>query len=116
MNAQTAAGFSYPSLVEEIRRNGLTAAEIGSITGVRDRQVQNWAAGVSKPTGETRDRLVDIHYIVRQLQGAYRPEGISIWLHARNPELSGQRPIDLLISGEFQPVIDAVDRLLVGAT
>ncbi len=110
------SGFSYPSLVEEIRRSGLTSAEIGSITGVRERQVQNWAAGTSKPAGETRDRLVDVHYIVRQLQQVYRPEGIEIWLHARNPELGGQRPIDLLIEGEFQPVVDAVDRLQVGAT
>lgn len=110
------SGFSYPSLVDEIRRSGLTSAEIGSITRVRERQVQNWAAGTSRPSGETRDRLVDIHYIVRQLQQVYRPEGIEIWLHARNPELGGQRPIDLLIEGEFQPVVDAVDRLQVGAT
>src|SRR5206468_1093047 len=87
------AGFSYPSLVDEIRRSGLTSAEIGSITGVRERQVQNWAAGTSRPSGETRDRLVDVHYIVRQLQHVYRADGIEIWLHARNPELDGQRPI-----------------------
>jgi hypothetical protein len=110
------SGFSYPSLVEEIRRSGLTSAEIGSITGVRERQVQNWAAGTSKPAGTTRDRLVDIYYIVRQLQQVYRPDGIEIWLHARNPELAGQRPIDLLVEGDFQPVVDAVDRLQVGAT
>jgi Protein of unknown function (DUF2384) len=111
------SGFSsYPSLVEEIRHSGLTSREIASITGVRERQVQHWAAGTSKPAGATRDRLVDVHYIVRQLQQVYRPEGIEIWLHARNPELAGQRPIDLLIEGEFQPVVDAVDRLQVGAT
>ena len=52
------SGFSFPSLVEEIRRHGLTAAEIGEITGVRERQVQNWAAGSSRPAPEARDRLV----------------------------------------------------------
>lgn len=110
------SGFSYPSLVDEIRRSGVTSAEIGLITGVRERQVQNWAAGTSRPSGETRDRLVDIHFIVRQLQTVYRPEGIEIWLHARNPQLGGERPIDMLIQGEFQPVVNAVDRLQVGAT
>jgi hypothetical protein len=116
MTPEPAAGFSYQSLVDEIRRSGLTLGEIGMITGVRERQVQNWAAGSSRPGGETRDRLVDVHYIVRQLQHVYRPEGIEIWLHARNPELGGQRPIDLLIEGDFQPVVDAVERLQVGAT
>src|SRR5665213_4434987 len=79
-----ASGFSFPSLVEEIRHSGLTAAEIGRITGVRERQVQNWAAGSSRPASDARDRLVDIHYIVRLLKDVYRPEGIEIWLHARN--------------------------------
>lgn len=109
------AGFSYPSLVEEIRKSGLTAAEIARITGVRERQVQNWASGSSRPGAETRDRLVDIHYIIQQLQLVYRPEGIEIWLHARNPELGGERPIEMLVAGDFQPVVDAVDRLQVGA-
>jgi hypothetical protein len=109
------SGFSYPSIVEEIRRSGLTSAEIGLITGVRERQVQHWVAGTSKPTNETRDRLVDIHYIVTQLQHVYRPEGIDIWLHARNQELGGERPIELLVKGDFQAVVDAVERLAVGA-
>lgn len=117
MSPETAAsGFSFPSLVEEIRQNGLTAAEIGRITGVRERQVQNWAAGSSRPASETRDRLVDVHYIVRQLQDVYRPEGIEIWLHSRNPELGGQRPIELLVEGDFEPVVNAVLRLQAGAS
>lgn len=111
-----ASGFSFPLLVDEIRAGGLTAAEIGRITGVRERQVQNWAAGSSRPASEARDRLVDIHYIVRQLQDVYRPEGIEIWLHSRNPELDSRRPIDLLIEGEFEPVVNAVLRLRVGAS
>ena len=35
------AGFSYPSLVSAIRQAGVSITEIGQITGVRDRQVQN---------------------------------------------------------------------------
>jgi len=116
VSAETAAsGFSFPSLVEEIRANGLTAAEIGQITGVRERQVQNWAAGSSRPTAETRDRLVDIHYLVRQLRNVYLAQGVEIWLHARNPELNDQRPIDMLVEGRFEPVVHAVQRLRSGA-
>lgn len=115
MSPDTAAtGFSFTSLVEDIRGWGLTLAEIGEITGVRERQVQNWAAGSSRPASETRDRLVDIHYIVRQLAEVYRPEGIEIWLHARNNELAGGRPIDLLVLGDFEPVVQAVLRLQGG--
>ncbi|HVB13150.1 MAG TPA: antitoxin Xre/MbcA/ParS toxin-binding domain-containing protein [Candidatus Dormibacteraeota bacterium] len=112
----TKAGFSFPSLVEEIRRNGLTANEIGMITGVRERQIQNWAAGTSRPAAASRDRLVDVYYMVRQLQLVYRSDGIEIWLHSRNPEIGGRRPIEMLIAGDFEPVVQAVERLRAGAT
>lgn len=109
------AGFSYPSLVTAIRQAGISIAEIGQITGVRERQVQNWVSGASRPSRETRDRLVDMHYVVTQLSDVYRPEGIEIWLHSRNPELHGSRPIDLLINGHFETVLAAVERLKSGA-
>jgi uncharacterized protein (DUF2384 family) len=109
------AGFSYPSLVTDIRKAGLSITEIGQITGVRDRQVQNWVSGASRPSRDTRDRLVDVHYVVVQLLDVYRPEGVEIWLHSRNPELQGRRPIDVLIDGQFDPVLAAVERLKSGA-
>jgi hypothetical protein len=39
-------GFSYSSLVYEIRESGLTTAEIAAVTGVQERQVQH---PVTKP-------------------------------------------------------------------
>lgn len=115
MATTAAAGFSYSSLVEELRSAGVTSADIARATGVKERQVQHWAAGSSRPRDETRDRLVDTHYIVRKLSEIYKPEGVEIWLHARNPTLDGNRPIDLLAAGEFQPVVLAVERLSTGA-
>jgi hypothetical protein len=45
----------------------------------------------------------------------YKPDGVEIWLHARNPSLDGARPIDLLAVGEFERVVLAVERLITGA-
>lgn len=109
------AGFSYQSLVEELRRVGLSSADIAKATGVRERQVQHWAAGSSRPRDAARDRLVDTHYVARQLSEVYRPEGVEIWFHARNPGLDGKRPIEFLARGDFQPVVLAVERLKSGA-
>lgn len=109
------AGYTYPLVVDQIRSAGLTLAEIASVTGVRERQVQNWSAGRSRPRDISRDRLVDVHYLVQQLAEVYKSEGVDIWLHARNRSLDGDRPIDMLARGEFPPVLAAVDRLKSGA-
>lgn len=109
-------GSSYQHLVHDIRRDSrMTASELAQLTGVRERQVHNWAAGASRPQDQSRDRLVDVHYIVKSLSEVYLPEGVEIWLHARNRGLGGERPIDLLLRGDFEPVIHEVDSLNSGA-
>jgi uncharacterized protein (DUF2384 family) len=112
---RSSGGLTYPAVVQELRAVGIPSLDIAKATGVRERQVQHWAAGSSKPRDEARDRLVDVHYIARQLSDVYNPEGVEIWLHARNRGLGSARPIDLLEAGEFAPVIAAVERLTTGA-
>ncbi|MGI8867291.1 MAG: antitoxin Xre/MbcA/ParS toxin-binding domain-containing protein [Mycobacteriales bacterium] len=47
----------------------------------------------------------------RSLRSVYADEGIEIWLHARNRNLGGQRPIDLLTAGDVESVIGQAQRL-----
>lgn len=112
--AASDAGITYPRVVERLRANGLQLSEISRITGVNLRQVQHWLAGTSRPASRTQSRLLDLHYIIEQLDDLYRPEGIEIWLHGRNRALKGRRPIELLEAGQFEPVIELVEQLTHG--
>jgi hypothetical protein len=105
----------YARIVNDVREAALTTAEVAQIAGVDERQVYNWAAGTSRPRGIKKDRLLEIHYIVQALRDVYTEEGTDIWMHARNRSLSSQRPIDLLVEGDFKPVLMAVERLRTGA-
>jgi transcriptional regulator with XRE-family HTH domain len=108
-------GGLFSKIVEDVREAALTTAEIAEIAGVDERQVYNWASGASRPRGEKKDRLLEIHYIVKELRDVYTPEGADIWIHARNRSLRGEKPIDLLVSGDFRSVLAAVERLKTGA-
>jgi hypothetical protein len=105
----------YSRIVEDIRESALTTAEIADVAGVEERQVYNWASGAARPRGEKKDRLLEMHYIVKELREVYTPEGVDIWTHARNRGLNGQKPIDLLIKGDFRSVLAAIERLKTGA-
>ena len=48
--ATARAGFSYQEIVREIRAAGLSTGDIAKATGVKERQVQHWAAGSSPPS------------------------------------------------------------------
>jgi len=103
----------YRHVVADARK-ALSVAEIGEITGVGDRAVQKWAQGASRPEGASRDRLLELKYVIEQLSDVYDDEGIEIWLHARQRAFDGKPPLDLLREGRFEDVLRVVERLAGG--
>jgi transcriptional regulator with XRE-family HTH domain len=103
----------YRHVVADARR-ALSIAEIGAITGVGERAVQKWAQGASKPEGSSRERLLELNYVIEQLLDVYDDEGIEIWLHARQRAFDGHAPLELLREGRFEEVLRVIERLAGG--
>lgn len=112
-SATEAGSLLYRHIVADARR-ALSLVEIGRTTGVGERAVQNWASGSSRPEGQSRERLLELKYVIEQLSDVYTDEGIEIWLHARQRALDGRRPLDLLQQGQFETVLTAVEHLAGG--
>jgi uncharacterized protein (DUF2384 family) len=113
--SHAAADAMYAKIVDDLRGGMLSTAELGVLTRVSERQVQRWASGTSRPDGETRTRLLEVKYVVDLLREVYTDEGAEIWLHGRNRSLGGARPIELLSAGSFDVVLEAIERLRIGA-
>lgn len=118
-SAQASTGQGNPQVARVISRAreqvGLTASDIAEIMGIGTRQVQNWAAGKGKPADSKRLRqLLDLSYVLDQLDDLFDDEGALLWLHSRNRTLGGERPLDLLGAGRTDEVIQYLDRLADG--
>lgn len=103
-------------LIAKVKERGnLSAAEIGEVVGVGTRQVQNWAAGNGTPASTKRlRRLLDLEYVLDLVSEVFDDEGATMWLHARNRQLDGERPLDLVAQNETDRVIGLLDRLADG--
>lgn len=97
-------GGTYARIVGEICR-ALSAREVAKATGVGERTVQNWRAGVTRPQGASREALLDLYYLVTVLDDVYTPEGVEVWLTGRAKPLEGQRPLEVFASGERDRVV-----------
>lgn len=104
--APSAGSVTYVRVVDEVTRSGITQAELAKAVGAGARTVQNWASGNNAPRGKAAERLLDVRTIVDLLSDSYTDEGIDIWLHSRNRNLEMRRPIDLLIEGHVNQVLD----------
>jgi transcriptional regulator with XRE-family HTH domain len=98
-------------IVEQVTGSGISQQELSAAVGASVRSVQNWASGSAAPRGASRERLLDVQFIVEELQSVFTVEGVEIWLHARNRNLGSARPIDLLTSGEVDRVLEEAQRL-----
>lgn len=113
-DAGMSADVTYLRILEEVNSSGITRTELSKAVGAAERTVQTWYAGTSKPTGMRAQRLLDVQMIVRLLSDTYTPEGIRIWLNARNRNLNLQRPINMLEDGEIDAVLEEADRISGG--
>jgi len=55
--------------------------------------------------------MTDLDEIRKRLAFFYWPADVDRWLSRPHPQLSGQRPIDLINAGSPQPVRQILDRL-----
>jgi DNA-binding transcriptional regulator YiaG len=103
--------LTYLRIVDQVTRTGISQRELGEAVGASVRTVQNWASGQAAPRGNSRERLLDVQYVVEELRDVYTDEGIEIWLRARNRNFGGQRPIDLITAGDIDTVLHEAQRL-----
>jgi transcriptional regulator with XRE-family HTH domain len=110
----SSAGSQSPTfglIVQTLTSSGLTQAQVGQAVGASTRTVQNWASGGAAPKGVRVRRLLDLKYLVEQLQTAYTDEGVQIWLHSRNRNLGAERPIDLILADRLDEVVEEAERI-----
>lgn len=115
-SASTVTDQQLARVIEHVKtKGGLTTADIAEVVGVGPRQVQNWIAGKGGPSSAKRLRqLLDLQYVLDLVTEVFDEEGGELWLHARNRQLQGARPLDLIRDGDTDRVIDFLDRLADG--
>jgi hypothetical protein len=101
-------------VVLRLRDSGLTQASIAKATGATVRSVRNWQE-TSAIRPQNDERLRELREIVLLLRETLTPRGVGQWLNARNRNLGGRRPIEVLADGNAAEVRDAAKAYVEGA-
>ena len=105
----------YARKIEIIKEEvGLSQREVADIVGASSRTVARWASGESLPRGALKERILELAAIADMLRKVMTPDAASAWLFGPNPLLGHRRPLELIRSGEYQRVIDAIDAIAEG--
>jgi len=107
-NMTTAA---YATEVRRVRDAGLETVDIAEATGVDTSTVSAWLNARRTPTGDRRNRLVELSAIVERLQRVMDPAYVPVWLVKPLTLLDDERPIEAIARGHYRAVSRLVAQL-----
>lgn len=90
---------------------GLRGTDIAALTDVSKATVHRWLKGKAAPQPSNELLISDLTYVVQKLRDYYGPENIRLWLHARHPQLEGERAMDLIHANRTDEVLAIIARL-----
>jgi uncharacterized protein (DUF2384 family) len=107
MSAMTA----FANEVKRVRKLGVATGDIAVATGSQPATVNAWARAARTPSGEKRERLLELVAIVDRLERIMRPAYVPLWLLKPVPALDDRRPLELLAKGRYRDVSRVVAEL-----
>jgi uncharacterized protein (DUF2384 family) len=107
MSAMTA----FANEVKRVRKLGVATGDIAVATGSQPATVNAWARAARTPSGEKRERLLELVAIVDRLERVMRPAYVPLWLLKPVPALDDRRPLELLAKGRYRDVSRVVAEL-----
>ena len=91
-------------------------ADLARVVGTSPRSITRWQATRAVPRRDSEERLLELKAVVDLLTGLLREEPARLWLRTPNPDLSYEKPLDVVAKGEYQRVIDSIMALAEGVT
>jgi CheY-like chemotaxis protein len=101
-NLKAARASTSPSLSHVVRLLGVSQEVLSRILNVSARTAHRWLKGTSPRRTRELDHLLEFVALLEQTLPNHN--AIRSYLYHANPTLRGEKPIDLLIRGEFDRV------------
>jgi uncharacterized protein (DUF2384 family) len=107
MSALTA----FADEVRRVRKLGVATGDIATATGSQPATVNAWARATRQPSGEKRERLLELVALVDRLERLMAASYVPLWLLKPVPALGDRRPLELLSKGRYREVARLVAEL-----
>jgi hypothetical protein len=107
MSALTA----FANEVKRVRKLGVATGDIAVATGSQPATVNAWARATRSPTGDRRERLMELVALVDRLERVMAASYVPLWLLKPLTALGDRPPLELLSKGRYRDVSRLVAEL-----
>ncbi|MCE2525201.1 MAG: DUF2384 domain-containing protein [Acidimicrobiia bacterium] len=105
------------SLLDHVCAGGvLNIGDLAQVTRTTRRNVVRWRYRGATVRRDVEERLLELRAVVDLARQAMPDRQARIWLRSPQPDLDGQRPLDLVSEGTAYLVIDALTAIVEATT
>jgi hypothetical protein len=108
---RTVAVTGFADEIRRVRKLGVGTQDIAVAVGAQPGTVNAWARAARRPTGEKRERFMELISLVDRLEHVMAPRYVPLWLVKPIPALGDRRPLELLSKGRYRDVSKLVAEL-----
>jgi hypothetical protein len=105
----TATQPKLATILERLKRElGLSTAELATLLNVTTERLALWQTGAERPVPAERARLDELLSLDVHLHETITADGIPRWLRRNNHYLGGVTPVEVMMTGRFDRVDNAL--------
>ena len=91
-------------------------ADVARVSATNPRSVARWKAESTTPRRHAEERLLELKAVVDLTRRVMRDDAARLWMRSPNPDLSYEKPLDIVRDGRYQRVVDLLLALAEGVT
>jgi uncharacterized protein (DUF2384 family) len=102
-------------LATVMEATGLESSDVARILEKPPRSVYRWINEDVEPRWESKERLLEVTFVLERLSQVIKPKLAQDWLYTPLAVLSYDRPVDLIRRGKTREVLGIIDAIGEGA-
>ena len=94
----------------------VSTADLARVSDTNPRRVARWKSQGAAPRRLAEERLLELRAVVDLARRVMNDDAARFWLRSPNPDLSYDKPLDVVAAGQYQRVIDLLLAIAEGVT
>jgi putative toxin-antitoxin system antitoxin component (TIGR02293 family) len=91
-------------------------ADLARVSDTNPRSVARWKSREAAPRRDAEERLLELRAVVDLARRVMNDDAARFWMRSPNPDLSYEKPLDVVAAGQYQRVIDLLLAIAEGVT
>lgn len=94
---------------------GVNDREMAQIFSTSPQTIYRWRHSQAEPQPQHLRRILDLAFLAEELSELYIPKEAHVWLFSRHRLLGGKAPVEVITTGDIDPILALIAQLKDGA-